>query len=410
MSARSLLAAAAMSEALTPVFISSSSTYVNAASTTLTAPANIQNGDLLVLLAAVSDDALTITPPAGFNTWSYSSGSANPTVCISTKVANNESGNYTVSWGSSRRTVLSMLVFRNATGVNTVSDVVRGSTPSAPSITPTFKGVRLVAFMATANTTVSSPPSGMDELVFAPYSDWSIGIFGATQEVEASSSVSWPLAGSGPNSVAIHFQVTNENIITPAFIGATFGEATNGVLSIPKPAGLQDGDLVLRFAFGGGANPNWTPTVAFTTLVDSSDEPYIHIDYRSGLAGDPASYMLINSNTTSVSGAILAYRNATIGEVSSVLVTGLNGVHSGILSNASQAILIGAMACKAASVGTFNLFGLDNRYLDSNASAPSFRLFDVNRTPNGPTGDRKATSLNSFTRTVLLTINPTGTM
>jgi hypothetical protein len=147
-----------------PSFISSS---INRASTatsvTVTAPASIQNGDLLVcFFYAAAQNATTL--PTGF-TSAYTDTASNPRINVGYKIASSESGNYTFSPASSANLSAAILVYRTAS-FNVVGTLGRSVSPtvSAPSVTSTLPGI-LIASFTTNNTTapVPSAPSGMTQ-------------------------------------------------------------------------------------------------------------------------------------------------------------------------------------------------------------------------------------------------------
>lgn len=87
---------------------SNATTYASRTNTTLTAPAGIQNGDVLLIvhLTGAVTTAPTATAPSGFNLVSgtypvsTSAGGFNVRVNIWYKIASGESGNYTVTHSS----------------------------------------------------------------------------------------------------------------------------------------------------------------------------------------------------------------------------------------------------------------------------------------------------------------------
>ncbi len=72
----------------------------NSTSATLTAPAGIVDGDLLLIIFHI-DGKPTITPPIGFSTEIISSGQ-NDTLAVYYKIASSESGDYTLTFASQK--------------------------------------------------------------------------------------------------------------------------------------------------------------------------------------------------------------------------------------------------------------------------------------------------------------------
>lgn len=145
-------------------FISSSINRVSTSSSiTVTAPSNIQNGDLLVCFFYAATASAT-TLPTGF-TSVYTESSTNPRINVGYKIASSESGNYTFTPASNANLAAAILVYRNAS-YNVVGTISRpgSTTVSAPSVTSTAPGILIAAFTSSGTTaTVSSAPSGMTQ-------------------------------------------------------------------------------------------------------------------------------------------------------------------------------------------------------------------------------------------------------
>jgi len=152
-------------------FISSSSVDGGSGtSITLPAPSGIENGDLLVAITGSQRTVSAYTQPSGFSTI-FTRSASDVSLYIATKVANNESGNYTftLTASTSPNTSGVMLLFR---GVNTGKSVQVGaftyrtgsSTITASEINRVDSGYLLGVFGARESRTITTPPSDMSEL------------------------------------------------------------------------------------------------------------------------------------------------------------------------------------------------------------------------------------------------------
>lgn len=133
-------------------------------------PAGVQSGDLLIAQIAVRGDAaVSITPPAGWTLLRRDTavgGSPPLSVALYTKTAgSSEPGNYTWTFAGKRRAAGIIAAYRGASGIdahggqatNTASSLI-----TAPSVTATVAGDRLLAFFAQAHGNAKlTEPAGM---------------------------------------------------------------------------------------------------------------------------------------------------------------------------------------------------------------------------------------------------------
>lgn len=150
----------------------SATTYASRTNTTLTAPAGIQDGDVLVIVFCIgaNPSAPTPTPPAGFSaptgTWPITitdlSG-FNVKTFVWYKVASGESGNYTVTHTSAASQGY-IGAYNGGTSAQPAATTNTGTTATstALSITPSANG-SVVIFAAHDwgdTTNALSPPTG----------------------------------------------------------------------------------------------------------------------------------------------------------------------------------------------------------------------------------------------------------
>ena len=147
-------------------YISSSINKSTVALNTVTAPAGITDGDLLVAFGIHVLSSKTVTYPAGFTERLLNNGTKN-SIFVATKVASSESGDYGFTWsGITNSNTIAILVYRNATDSDRLIGTVtraESSTSTALSISPTDKGALIGFFALEDNETVSIAPVGMTQ-------------------------------------------------------------------------------------------------------------------------------------------------------------------------------------------------------------------------------------------------------
>lgn len=187
-------------------FVSSSITH----NFTVPAPADIQDGDLLVayLYCSIFDNSLT--PPSGFTVRLsvLEAAGGNASVIIATKVASSESGDYSFIVDGEEQSTIALLAYRNATDTDRlIGTELDGSTAS--SISPTSDGALLAFYGINEETTVSSGPSGMTQrAVITTFP--SVAVYDITPNESGATgdkTITW--SGGGDNS-AVQMQVYKE--------------------------------------------------------------------------------------------------------------------------------------------------------------------------------------------------------
>lgn len=135
---------------------------------TVPAPANIQDGDLLVAYGFHQTSGRSMTAPSGFTIRlsNTAAGGGNASIFIATKVASGESGDYVFGGGGPQSFTVALLVYRNATDTDRLIGAETGgdaATSTAASISPTSAGALLAFYGMDDDITVSSGPSGMTQ-------------------------------------------------------------------------------------------------------------------------------------------------------------------------------------------------------------------------------------------------------
>jgi hypothetical protein len=159
-------------------FISSS---INQATdtNTVTAPANIQDGDLLLAIG-FNDANRTVSSYAGGFSERFLSAASENSLFVASKIAASESGNYTFNWSGTGRSIISILVYRNATDdARLIGSITRANsnTSTASSISPLQRGALIGAFCHEDPASVNTAPAGMAQRAIKNDSNLSLAIY-----------------------------------------------------------------------------------------------------------------------------------------------------------------------------------------------------------------------------------------
>lgn len=396
-----------------PTFVSSSINRTTTAGNTVTAPTGIQNGDLLVAVLFNTDPtAEPITLPSGWSRLTETE-TADSYFVLATKTAASESGSYTFTFDVSATNTAAILVYRNATRINTVGTFTAGTT--APAITPTYAGTLVGAFAVESGRSVSTAPSGMTQRAVYDASIPSLAVFDQSNQPAASTgtkSVTWGGATSAPYSVL--FQVTNEPNVAPEFIASASTQNTSSgtTLVINKPAGTIEGDLMIAMMCVASNNPTWTGDTGWTEIADQTTAtPYLRLAYKVAGASEGASYTFTANKSQVSAGAILTYRYADYDTIAGAFTTGANPLAlTSISPSLSQSLLLAVGARQAASVTLGTPTSMTARVTDNDATSPSFIVCDQ-QVAKGPTGTRSmSTGSTSNVAGIMLAIKPTRSL
>lgn len=400
----------------TPTFVSSSINRTTTAGNTVTAPTGIQNGDLLVAVLFNTDPtAEPITLPSGWSRLTETE-TANNYFVLATKTAASESGNYTFTFDQAAANSIAILVYRNATRVNTVGTFGNASsaTATAASITPTYTGTLCAMFANETSSTVSTPPSGFTQRALQSGTTAAMGVYDlANQAASATSAASlvWSVSGQ---VAAIQFQVTNEPDVAPVFVASASTQITNSTnsFSINKPTGTIQGDFMVLTASAGSNNPTLVAPSGWTTVADAGGtNPSTLVAYKVAGASEPSSYTVTAGKSQQMSGSILTYRYAAYDTIAGGFVTGaVTLVMSSISPSQSQSKLI-AIAARAANGVTISPpTSMIARITDADATAPSY-LVAEQQVAKGPTGTRSVVMGSSTSVAgIMLAIKPTRSL
>lgn len=411
------LAAASIGTTI-PSYVSANMNAGAGATVTVGAPTGIQNGDLLVAIGSTENSGTSIVTaiPSGFNLLTQKVG--NPTVFVASKIASNESGNYSFTFsattGSSQAIVL---VYRNANYVNIIGNINSGSSASsvtAASITPRYRGTLVGVFAITS--TAKSPtaaPSGMTERFVNSSNGRQYDIYDASpQELVSSGDKTLTWGGGGGAFVqGLLLQVTYEPDISPTYVDSSKTQNTSSGTSLVlnRPANTTSNDIMVAFCMtAGGTTTGWTGPAGWNEVLDSSSgRPINGIYYKIANTSEANSYTFTTAQSRPTSGAILTYRNGNFEGISTLAAAATTMQLPETYCSFPQSLLVAIAARDVGSITVSPHFSMTQRVSDSDATSPSYVICDQ-LIPAGKTGTRHftfATATNS--NGIMLIIKPT---
>jgi hypothetical protein len=361
-----------------PEFVSTSNGSSSSSTTvTVTAPAGIQNGDLLIAYGRAPGGNFRFNALAPGFSLVWTNGGVD---FIATKTAANESGNYTFTGSNSAGYTVVMLVYRNARQVNTlgelgIADDMSGFT--LPAITPTFRGV-LCAL--SRGGTITSGPSGMTLRVNNVSSTYKIYLYDQSPQEASSSGTRSVTFNAASIAAGFLFQITNEKPVAPEFIASAQTQRTTSgsSLTIDKPSGTEEGDLMVA-VMATPVNSTWTGASEWTEVADQGSSPSLRIAYKVAGASEGASYTFTSSASSTSSGCILTYRYAAYDTIASSFTGASSGIvqPSQIAPTQSQSVLLACVATPSASVtATFLNLPMNSKATDGDGTGPSYLVAD----------------------------------
>lgn len=193
----------------------------------------------------------------------------------------------------------------------------------------------------------------------------------------------------------------------PTFVGSAFAAtALSASLSISKPTGVAEGDIMIAF-LQHNTTATWTQPSGWTELVDTGTAS-ISVAYKVAGASEGSSYAFSCTDTHERSGYILAYRGGSfdvIGSVSSATSLSSLTIPS-VTSALDNSILLCMFAHTLSAISATAPSGMSTISSDSNATAPSSAIFSQ-VVQAGATGTRTVFSSSAGGRSgVLLSIKP----
>lgn len=153
-------------------YVSSSDNSAGASTTVVvTAPAGIQDGDILLAFFMIEDENATDTPPTGFIEIDLSTTTATTQQWSYYKIASSESGNYTFTSSATDNLSANIVVFRKTSGTWTApttvgyhneNDATTQTTLTSGNVTTQDNSILVISWCTSQSAgTVNTAPSGM---------------------------------------------------------------------------------------------------------------------------------------------------------------------------------------------------------------------------------------------------------
>ncbi len=174
------------------------------------------------------------------------------------------------------------------------------------------------------------------------------------------------------------------------FIGYSHGDTggLNGTLTINKPAGVLENDMLVAIMGQDGANATWTGDTGWTEKIDQGVQPNLRIATKVAGASEGVSYTFTQSSTRKAAGIILHFRDAAFDQIGTIN-TGSPLVAGGITPT-SSGILIGAYLSNQ-SGATFTTPSGMAPIASFNTYSASYRIFQQDIATGATTGMRFST-------------------
>lgn len=157
----------------------------------------------------------------------------------------------------------------------------------------------------------------------------------------------------------------------------TSGGATT--LTISKPTGVIDTDLLIAFMGGAVTGLTWTNPVGWTTATADSANS-LHVAYKEVSATDGASYIFnISSGGFQRAGVIVAMRKADFERASIVNTSGGGATitqTNSVSATRSRSMWLGFYMTDLASISWTTPVSASAVAADSGVAGPSFALFN----------------------------------
>jgi hypothetical protein len=187
----------------------------------------------------------------------------------------------------------------------------------------------------------------------------------------------------------------------PQYVGVSVTQSFasgSSTLSINKPAGAVQGDLMVAAMFSDG-NMSWSGDTSWTEVLDSGTNPSPRVAYKVAGASEPASYSFTSTTSTRIlAGVILLFRNCrwdTIGTISTS-APGSTQTAPQITVAANKSILIATLITSSPNVTwSSQSAGLVSATSNSDAAVPSFALYVDTDYPAGASGTKGALMSNT---------------
>lgn len=293
---------------------------------TATLPAH-QAGDLIVVFAYRDGNPSAGSIPTGLN-WSPVSRHGGDLNSCSVVYKYAQSSSETVgSFGTTQALVA--VVYRPDSGETIMLGAVGKTTGSSTTVTfpaaslyKTDNTSRVLAFVGHRSTDVAidTAPSGMTNVTSTSNANCEAALHETTGTVTSWSSQTASVGGTASGFCAVTVELLSFSSgfpFVPSFSAANVG-ASSGDVTINKPAGTAEGDLlvayVLTFSQSGYGTPTidtpagWTKEIERTGDIYYSGNTHGAVFWKKAGASEPSTYTFTNAASSNTYGNVLMLR------------------------------------------------------------------------------------------------------
>jgi hypothetical protein len=175
----------------------------------------------------------------------------------------------------------------------------------------------------------------------------------------------------------------------PEFVAYSTGNsASGGTLTIAKPTGTINGDLMIAFMGDGGGAGTWTMPAGWTEVYDQGASPDFGIAYKVA-SGEGASYDFVITQNAVKGGSIVTYRDGRFDKMGATVHNTSTLVAPSISVTEDSSILLAAYL-KTGVSGSFSVpAGMTLRASGTGGLAPCWGVFSE-EVSSGATGSRSS--------------------
>ncbi len=168
--------------------------------------------------------------------------------------------------------------------------------------------------------------------------------------------------------------------------------ASSTTLTITKPSGVQEGDLLLAVMCGRGAGggETWTGDTGWTEVVDQGVWPILRVAWKIAGASEPASYSFTCSSSRQLGGGILRIARGAFDTIGAIGTSTTTAAVVAPAITATGALLIGFFVNDGKNISFTTPAGMTAQFSDSDGNEPGFACFSE-RIAAGSTGTRSST-------------------
>jgi hypothetical protein len=279
---------------------------------TITKPAGTREGDLMVAFVANNGSTMTFTPPTGWREVIDPGTRGQPSLYWK-YAGSSEPADYTWTPSTSAKPAGLIVTFRNAQ-FGVCGAITSGANPLIlPSVTTPTSDCLLLAFaIRDAGSVTPATPAGMSVVyVDSDANAPSFGVFSQAVDAGSTGTRSCTVFNSSNTGGVMCFLMPKHYApVEPELVAYQSGSAVSGNLTINKPAGTVDGDLMVAFVGGDGANSiTWTGPAGWTEAIDAGSKPGIAVYYKTA-SSEGSSYTFNQATGSGTEGVIVTMRNA----------------------------------------------------------------------------------------------------